>query len=299
MIRFIKSLPFQFRFACKSLYRHRTMTVSASSAVSVTLVLMSLFMLLTVNLNSFTKNIEVDFKIHATIDDVFIDSEIKELEQQLKKVEGVSKVTFSSKDEELEAFIQEKGKIFEFHRGEGNPMRNAFIIEVSQPERIPQIKSELEALEGIEKAQYGGDTIAMMIQTFEYIRIGGGLFVIILSLLAIFLISNTIKMTIYARHTEIGIMRNVGATNLFIKMPFIIEGMFIGILGSIIPIALTYFGYATLYQYMDGVFLSQMFILQPIQPMIPILCLLLVVCGVIVGMVGSALAVSKYLRWKR
>lgn len=299
MIRFIKSLPFQFRFACKGLYRHMVMSISASSAVAVTLVLMSLFMILTVNLNSFTRNIEADFKIHATIDTVVTDQGIVELEQQVKKIDGISNVVFSDKDAELEAFIKERGKVFEYHRGEGNPMRNAFIIEVSGPENIPQIKEQLEALDGIEKAQYGGDSIAIMIQAFEYVRIAGAIFVLILSLLAIFLISNTIKMTIYARHAEIAIMRNVGATNWFIKTPFMIEGMFIGMLGSIIPIVLTYFGYLALYRSMNGIFLSQMFILQPVQPIIPIICLILLACGVVVGMIGSAFAVSKYLRWKR
>ncbi len=275
------------------------MTISASSAVAVTLVLMSLFMLLTVNLNGFTRNIESDFKIHATIDTLKTDKEIQELQKQVSNIKGIRDVLFSDKDAELEAFIKEKGRMFEYHRGEGNPMRNAFIIGVSQPNLIPEIKNELEALDGIEKAQYGGDTIAIMIQAFEYVRIAGAVFVFILSLLAIFLISNTIKMTIYARHAEIAIMRNVGATNWFIKTPFIIEGMFIGILGAIIPITLTYFGYSILYKSMNGLFLSQMFILQPVQPITPIICLILLACGVIVGMIGSAFAVSKYLRWKR
>ena len=138
-----------------------------------------------------------------------------------------------------------------------------------------------------------------MISFFEALRNGGLVFVIALSLLAVFLISNTIKMTIYARSTEIGIMRNVGATNWYVRIPFIIEGMFIGILGAILPLILTYFGYGYLYDVMDGKFLSSMFVMEEVYPFVFDICLILLGCGILVGMIGSFMAVSKYLRWKR
>lgn len=300
MIKFFRSLPLHFKSAVQGLIRHSATAFSAISAVSVTLVLMSLFMLLTGNISNFTHNIESDFKIHVSIDALQSEEEIAVLQEQIEGLHGVKTVEFSSKDEELRKLKEENATIFGmYEEGEANPMRNVFIIETNTPEDIEPITTQVNALEGIKKAEYGGDGISVMIDLFEGIRNGGFIFVAALSLLAIFLISNTIKMTIYARNIEIGIMRHVGASNWFIRTPFVIEGMFIGLIGSILPVALTYFGYAYLYDILNGQFLSSMFIMQQLNPFVIEICILLAICGIVVGMIGSFLAVSKYLRWKR
>lgn len=300
MTKFFRSLPLHFKSAVQGLLRHSATAFSAISAVSVTLILMSLFMLLTGNISNFTHNIESDFKIHVSIDSLQDEAAIDELETQIKALSGVKSVQFSSKDEELRKLKEENSTIFSmYEEGEANPMRDVFIIETNTPEDIETVTTEVNAMEGIKKAEYGGDGVSVMINLFEAIRNGGFLFVAALSLLAIFLISNTIKMTIYARKTEIGIMRNVGASNWFIRTPFIFEGMLIGLIGSILPLALTYFGYSYLYDLLNGQFLSSMFIMRTLNPFVIQICLLLGGCGILVGMIGSFLAVSKYLRWRR
>lgn len=298
MIRFLRSLPLHFRSAVQGIFRHSATAFSAISAVTVTLVLMAVFMLLTGNIDNFTRNVEDDFKIHATIDSVQSESDITSLQKEIEAFPEVKTIEFSSKETELEILIEQNSDMFSMYR-ENNPMPNAFVIEVTQANQIDAVNEKLNALTGIEKAQYGGDVVTAMIRSFESIRNGGMIFVASLSLLAIFLISNTIRMTIFARQNEISIMRSVGANNWFIRTPFVFEGMFIGILGSIIPVALTYFGYQYLYDMLQGVFLSSMFVMKPLQPFASDICLLLLGCGVAVGMVGSFLAASKYLRWKR
>ena len=139
----------------------------------------------------------------------------------------------------------------------------------------------------------------MLVRAMDGIRIAGGIFVIALSVLAIFLISNTIKSAIYSRNNEISIMRNVGATNGFIKMPFMIEGMVIGMIGAIVPILITLFGYSYLYNALNGVLLISMFKMQPVIPFAIYVSVALLATGMIVGMLGSFFAVNKYLRWKR
>ena len=134
---------------------------------------------------------------------------------------------------------------------------------------------------------------------FEALRSGGAVFVVFLAILALLFIQNTIRMTIQARNTEIAIMRSVGASNWYIRGPFILEGMYIGVLGSIIPIVLISCGYYALYQAFDGVLLSSMFVMKPMWPFIFGVCLILLLGGILVGMAGSFLAVGKYLRWKR
>lgn len=299
MIRFIKSIPFHFKSALHGLRRHVAMTFSAASAVAVTMILMSLFLLLTGNITSFTSHIEQDFKIHVSIDMVKTNDEIKKLQADIEKMSGVKSVSFSSKDEELEKLIAKRPGMFESSRGEANPMYNVFIIEVDNPESVTTVTNLLTDMDGVEKAQYGGEAIDDMINAFMALRNGGAIFVLALGALAIFLISNTIKMTIYARNQEISIMRNVGAANWFIKTPFVMEGMFIGFIGAAVPALITYVGYKMLYDGLGGLFFSSMFVMQPVAPFIYYICGILILSGMVVGIVGSSMAVSKYLRWKR
>ena len=304
MIKALRLLPFHVRSAVQGLRRHSTTAFSAVSAVSMTLILMSLFMLLTGNISSFTRNIESDFRIHVSIDALQDEAGIDSLQKQIQDVPGVKTVTFSSKYEELyrekPCLKEENEEIFGmYEEGDANPLRDVFIIETQTPDDIESVTTAGYEMDCINKAEFGGDGVSVMISFFKALRNGGFIFVGALSLLAVFLISNTIKMTIYARSTEIGIMRNVGATNWFIRVPFIIEGLIIGLIGSLIPVTLTYFGYSYLYHVLGGHFLTSMFVMQKVNPFASIICLTLVGCGMLVGMVGSFLAVSKYLRWKR
>lgn len=299
MIRFLRALPIHFKSAVQGLIRHSATAFSAISAVTVTLILMSLFMLLTGNIDSFTRNIESDFKIHTSIDSLQTQEQIDALQAQIEKMDGVKSVVFSSKENEIEELMKVNKKMFEMYQGDGNPMPNAFIIEVYESKQIDSVSNLLDEMEGVDKSEYGGDSVSVMIRLFESIRNGGLIFVSALGLLAIFLISNTIRMTIYARKVEIGIMRNVGAGNWYIRIPFIFEGMFIGLIGAIIPVLFTYFGYEYLYNALDGQFLTSMFIMREVNPFAITICLVLTISGIVVGMIGSFLAVSKYLRWKR
>ena len=133
----------------------------------------------------------------------------------------------------------------------------------------------------------------------DRVRFGVVILVVSLSALAIFLISNTIKLTIQARVKEIAIMRQVGATNGYIRAPFVIEGMIIGALGALIPIFVTIFGYIWIYQETGGFFLTRMFSLMPPHPTVLYIALILLGIGVFVGLIGSFMSVTKYLRWKR
>lgn len=300
MIKFFRAFPLHLKSAFQGLVRHSATAFSAISAVSVTLILMSLFLLLTGNINNFTSNIEGNFKIHASIDSVVVGENVDALKKEVEQIAGVKTVTYSTKDEELRKLKEENEAIFgSYSEGDGNPMRDVFIIETFESYQISEIKDTLDQMEQIVKADYGGDGVTTMVSMFDSIRTGGFIFVAALGLLAIFLISNTIRMTIYARKTEISIMRNVGATNWYIRIPFIIEGMSIGLIGAILPVVLTYFGYSYLYDVLGGHLLSSMFVMKETYPFAAQICAVLGVGGILVGMIGSSMAVSRYLRWKR
>lgn len=298
MISFFESLPKHFMTALKSLRRHMAMTLSSASAVAVTLILMALFLVLAGNVSGFATNVETNLKIHAAIDTLKNEEEIATLQKKITAMSGVHKVTFSSKEEELNILIGESGTVFERYKS-NNPMPNVFIVEVTKASDIPGITKKLNAMDGIEKAQYGGESIADMIETFETIRYGGAIFILALGVLAVFLITNTIKMTIYTRNTEISIMRNVGAGNWYIKTPFMFEGMFIGLMGALVPFVIIVFGYQVLYEFLDGHFLSSMFVMQKPFPFVWQIGGAMLASGALVGIIGSFFAVNKYLRWRR
>ena len=292
--------PFKEGFI--GLVRHMAMSISSIMAVMVTLFLVSLFLLLTVNLQQITTSVQSKVQIHVQIlNEVSLD-QIGELKREILEISGVVQVDFSDKDKELDRFIAsygEEGKIFEMYRGEKNPLRNAFIIDVSEGELIDQVSTKIRLLDGIESVNYGGLNALKLIEILNSIRDSGLILVSVLGLLAIFLITNTIKMSIHSRMSEIQIMRTIGATNGFIRSPFLIEGILIGILGSILPIIITIFGYQYIYQSLNGVLLSSIFILRPVFPFVFELSYLIALLGISVGLLASFISVSRYLRTVR
>ena len=301
MIQFIRSLPSHFTTAWRSIIRHISLTFSSATAVMVTLLIVGLLVLITGNINSFTTNIEQDFQIQATISPgVVEDKDIEKLEKDILAIDAVEHCSFSSKDEELQKLIEENGEMFEYYAQEDrNPLYDVFIIELSNHQQMEEVCASIEKMEGIVDATYGGEGISIMVDLFEGLRIGGTILVLFLGFLAALLIKNTIKMTIQTRQEEIAIMRNVGASNWYIRTPFVIEGMYIGIIGAIIPVILIFGGYYFVYHAFGGYFLSSMFVLIDFWPYAGFVSLLILFVGIAVGMIGSSLAVGKYLRWKR
>ena len=286
----------------KNIVRHFGLTFSASVAVSITLILISVFMLLTSNLNSFTKHIEQQVTIRASIDTIVKDKQKQQLLHAIEQLNTVKHVTLSTGKEELENYkaeFQDDSTMFDMYEGKANPIRDTFLIEVKNGKDIQKTADKIENMKGIVSAEYGGDSTSGMISTFEKIREGGMIFIIFLIVIAVFLISNKIKMSIYTRKQEIAIMRFVGASNWAIKFPMMLEGVFIGILGSLVPVLLTIFGYQYVYTILGGTFMSNMFVLQTVFPMTLEISGILILIDVLVGLVGSFFSTTRYLRWKR
>ena len=255
--------------------------------------------MLTVNIQEITQSIQAKVQIHVQIkNDVELPG-IGELERSIRAMDGVVEVVYSDKDKELNQFIDaygEEGKIFEMYRGEKNPLRNAFIIEVEDANTIDSISKRVEQMDGIESVNYGGVNAIKLVDILNSIRDSGFILVGFLGFLALFLIANTIKMSIHSRMHEISIMRTIGATNGFIRAPFVIEGVLIGFIGAIVPVLISIFGYQYLYNAMGGIILSNLFVLRPVFPFVYYLSYLLVLLGITVGLFGSYLSVTRYLR---
>ncbi len=285
------------------LFRHSAMTISSAASVSVALLFVGVFVVLSENIREISYSIEEGVQIHVRVDQEYENqSDIDRMMIEITSIQGVKTVVFSSKDEELELLILsygEDGAVLEPYRGDANPMRHAFLVEVIDGSLIALVADNIERIVGIEKINYGGVRTQQLVSMLDSIRKSGYILVAGLAIVAIFLISNTIKLSIASRNNEIAIMRSVGAKNGFIRAPFLIEGMLIGLFGSILPVGVTVAGYMYLYDLLGGVFISQMFVLQNPYPLVAYTGAALTGVAMFVGLVGSFISVTKHLRWKR
>ncbi|MBW9212663.1 MULTISPECIES: permease-like cell division protein FtsX [Terrabacteria group] len=291
-----------FKEGISGVGRHWAMSISSALAVTITLIIISLISILSINLQSFTKSIENTVQISVQ---VAYEAEGNEanIKNQILAIDGVAKVNFSSKAQELEYYLnsfddEKTRKIFEPFKEE-NPMHDSFYVEAKSGNKIESIAKEIRKIKGIYSVNYGGQSTITLVTAMNGIRRSGLILGAGLGILAIFLIQNTIRLTIFSRQDEITIMKNVGATNHFIRSPFLIEGMLIGIMGSIIPIVLTAWSYIYIYNRTNGILLSSLFRLYKPNPFVVYVSLALAAVGMGVGLVGSFISVNRYLRQHR
>lgn len=281
--------------------RHFGMAVSSAASVTITLILVGFFLMLTYNLGLITRDIEDSISLSALVSyDVTNDSTLNTIKGQIENIDGVKSVEYRSKDEEFTYYVNQYPDIKEFNElyRDQNPFHDAFMVSLVDGEDMENVKTQIEAINGIDSVHDGGSNTYVLIDLLSKVRIFGGALVLALSLLAIYLIYNTISITIRARDTEIWIMKNVGAKNGYIRAPFLVEGIIIGIMGSLIPIGAMIGSYSYLYERTNGNLLGVFALVSP-YPFLLYLCLILLGIGIIVGFIGSYLSVSRLLRSKR
>lgn len=285
-----------------NVFRNLAMSISSITAVTITLILVGAFFMISANISSISDSIKGGLIIVVKVDKDVNDEDIVILQEKIENIEHMKNVEYSSKHEELEKQINlypQQAEYYRRHEGENNPLHDVFILEVDDADYLSAVKEQVSNLKGINSAAQGGDGVESLILTLDSVQKTGWIVVVVLSFLAMYLISNTIKSTIYSQREEIGIMRNVGASNGFIRAPYLVGGIIIGALGSVIPILIMVIGYNSLYNMSGGVLISKMFVLQPVFPFVMYLSLLLLGIGVGVGFIGSFVSVTRYLRWKR
>ena len=214
-------------------------------------------------------------------------------------MDNVDSYTFESKEEISNSMMEDSEtfkSIMEQWKAEDSPIQDTFRVKVDDIKQIEKTADAISKIENVSLVKYGQGMVEQLISVFEIVKnISIGV-VVALIIVTAFLIANTIKITIFSRKREIEIMRLVGASNLNIKIPFIFEGLFLGILGSIIPVVVTIYGYVTIYENFNGQLFSPFIKLIEPQPFIYYVSGLLVAIGIVVGMFGSWRAVRKYLK---
>ena len=283
------------------------MSISSMSAVAITLCIISIFAIFSANVATITNTIEGTVQISVKIDYDYESSEdLTRIRAYIESIDGVSDVDFFTKEDELKYYIdrnastEEQRAIFAPYEGEGNnPFHHMYYVNVEDGLEVERIASEIQKIEGVKSVNFGGSSAVLLISMLNKVSYGGAVLIAALGALALFLVANTIKLTIYAREHEIAIMRNVGASNNNVRSPFVIEGMIIGLCGAILPVVGTCCGYYYLYDYLGGIWFSSLLPMIAPYPFVMNISIFLVLIGVSVGLFGSFFSVTRYLRFKR
>ncbi|MFN4215042.1 permease-like cell division protein FtsX [Exiguobacterium sp.] len=285
----------------KGTLRNGWMSFAAISAVTITLLLVGVFALVMFNVNEISQNVENDVEIQVFVTRTAEEANVEQLGQNIEQIPGVESVMFSSKDDELENFRNQLGEDANAYGAveQDNPLHDRYIVKASDPLETETVANAVQSLENVDRVTYGQDYIDKMFAFFNGIRIGGLVLIVGLTLMAMFLISNTIKMTIFSRRREIEIMRLVGAKNGFIRWPFFIEGLLLGVLGALIPIAVVYFGYDVAYSALQpslDQLNSDIFKLIDPSTLTTQVSLVLLALGAFIGIWGSTTSLGRFLK---
>lgn len=297
---FIKSLPRMIRNASKDASRHFSMTFSSALSIGIALLIAMVMTVVSANMNEFARNIESEVVVQVSLRPGTTDIQREEMSTKLNSLEGVGSVVYSTKDQQLNELIAENGAIFSRYQGEDkNPLFDVFTIHMKDASQVEAVSDAARAMSQTVSVTYGGDIVSKMISLFSAARTGGYVLSAFMIVLAIFLTRTSVKMTIASRSEELAIMRQVGAYNWYITTPFVFEGLITGFWGALVPALLALIGYPFLYNVLNGVFLSDMFVLVPPFPFAALVALGVFAIGLLTGALGSWLAVRKYLRWVR
>lgn len=287
------------RDSFKSVFRNFSLSLASISCITITLLVVALAITLTYNVNNFASLVEKDVTIVAFLDVDITEEETALVEEEIKKLDNIENYVYRSKVEITEEMMESSDvfdSIMSEWTEEENPLQATFQVKVINIETIGEVAEKISNLENVSIVKYGEGMVEQLVSVFDSVKNVSLLVVVALILVTAFLISNTIKITIFSRKREIEIMRLVGASNINIKIPFMLEGLFLGIIGSIIPVLVTIYGYIAIYEKFGGQLFTQIIQLIKPEPFIYFVALILIIIGMLVGMFGSWRAVKKHLK---
>jgi cell division transport system permease protein len=279
----------------KSIRRNQLMSFASVSTVALSLLVLGLFLLMVMNANNLAKYLESQVQISVYMEDSASNDNLAAAAKSLKAMPGVIKVTSVNKAEALAKF---KKRLGDQNRlldalGEENPFPYSFDVQVDKPERIAEIVPKIDEMKGVETAKFGQEVVEHMFKLTRLLRLGGIVLVVLLAMATLFIISNTIRITVFARRREVSIMKYVGATNWFIRWPFLLEGMFLGFAGALVASLVLIQMYVAL---QDKIYSTLAFFpLIPAWPFLGYLSLFLIVTGTAIGAAGSSIPLRKFL----
>ena len=285
----------------KSIKRNGLMSLASVSTVALSLLVLGMFLLIFINTNNLAQYLESQVQITVYMEDSVEGSGLSDMKQTLENLPGVLSVTEVSKQEALARFKERLGQQEKLLHslGTDNPFPNSFEVQVDKPDRINELAPQIHEMEGVETAKFGQEIVEHIFQMTKILRIGGVVLVILLALATLFIIANTIRLTVFARRKEVNIMKYVGATNAFIRILFFVEGMVTGFLAGCVAFVITWVSYDSLINLVtnqtDFVSVIGRGSIMSFGQVAGVVALAYIGSGVLFGALGSVLSMRKHL----
>ena len=302
----IRSIRVCLKQGLQGIWRNRLMVLASVCTVSACLFILGIVYCLVANVQQFADDLDDSLGIIAFLSENVSEESVPTLVEQIRDMEGVKEVTYVSADEAWQNFKESMG--FDDQLGEDtlaqldqdNPLANSASLEIYLYEAADQndFVAQLQTMPQIRSIRYAAETADVLANLSSMITWGGMALILLLVFIAILLISNTIKLSVFVRRTEIGIMKYIGAKDSFVKIPFIVEGMIIGVLGAVLPAILIYFSYGSIVNFVMqqfGTFTQLIHFISANTILIQLIPIFLAV-GIVVGVFGSTLSLRKYLK---
>lgn len=280
----------------KSIRRNGFMSFASISTVAVSLLVLGMFLLMFLNTNHLAQQLENQIQISVYMTDAATTQDNMDVEQAIKKMPGVKSVKFVPKTEAIKRFKERLGDQQQLLNslGKENPFPNSFDVSVDTPEHIKEVSTQIGKLPKVETAKFGQEVVEHLFQLTKILRFGGIVLVVFLAMATLFIISNTIRLTVFARRKEVIIMRYVGATDWFIRWPFMLEGMTLGFCGAVVAALLINGIYSAL---LGKIHATLAFLpMLPAKPLLYYVSVFILIAGTGIGALGSFISLRKFLK---
>ncbi|MDK2805051.1 permease-like cell division protein FtsX [Thermoanaerobacterium thermosaccharolyticum] len=275
--------------------RNRAMTVASITSVTAALLILGLFLIIILNVDSMANQVESQLELKAFINDSYDMSKVTKVGDEIKAIDGVKSITFESKKDALNNFKKQLGDKSYLVNGleNDNPMPQSFIVKVTDANMMKQVAEEIKKIDGVTQVSYGQDVVDKLLGIIKIIRIVGLCVILILFIISVVIISNTIKLGVFARRREINIMKYIGATDWFIRWPFLVEGIVLGLVGSILAIVIL----GLIYGYAADLVNNKLviFTLLPVRNVLRQSLMYFLAIGSLIGALGSGISIKRFL----
>ena len=291
-----RTLKYFFKEALKSMKRNGLMTLASISTVALSLFMLGVFLCGVINLNNMASSLENQVQLSIYLKDGLTTDQIMAVGKQIKAIPNLKHLEFVNKEQAMKEFKARLGDQQQLVNalGDVNPLPNSYVLTFDNPSDVKATAKLATTFQCVESTHYGQDIVEELFRITQVIRIGGIVLIAFLAAATLFIISNTIRLTVFARRKEIAIMKYVGATNGFIRWPFLIEGMLLGLVGAIIAVLCVgeFYHFITME-------VSESLAFFPLVPMFPFfydVAIYILGGGIIVGAIGSTISLKQYMK---
>ncbi len=296
-----KKISYIFKQAFKSMWRNRMMGFASIGSVTAVLVILGFVLVIVLNVNNMAMVAKETFdQIAVYILEGVEEEQIEELGKSFRKIDGVMGVAYQTKDYALEKVREDWGDdAYLLQDLRNNPFPNTYIVQLSDVSKSDEVIAELQTFEGVERVRYYQDAVNSLIKISDFVKRLGAAIILILLLISIFIISNTIKITVLNRQREIELMQYIGATNGYVRGPFMIEGIMLGLIGSLVAILIIMLGYNYSIDYLAGRYIALISgmsgYLVGVEMVLNDLIIIFMTIGIGIGILGSLVSLKKFL----